>query len=388
VSDGERVLILAVSARSLSESAASAGYRTSAVDAFGDLDQLRHTPTIALSRERALPWSARAAAVAARGSACDFVVYGSGFENYPGVVSALGTIAPVVGNAPAVLRRARDPVEVARALGARGFCVPAVSDTPPASSSRGTRDLSRRRWLRKPIDSGGGSRISNWRTGIPLAPRMILQERVPGVPGSIVFVSDGTRAVPLAISTQLIGDTRFGAGGYRYCGNILDHAAAQPLVGAAVALAQNATEEFGLVGANGIDFIARDDVPWPIEINPRYSASMELAERGYGVSIFDAHVRACRGELQAFDLAAARRAASVMGKAVLYARRTVTLDDTTRWLDDRDIRDIPHPYETIPKGRPICTIFGRAESAAACERALVDRAAALYEQIERHGRTT
>ncbi len=384
MSDGERALILAVSARSLSESAARAGYVTSAVDAFGDLDQLRHTPTIALSRERGIPWSARAAAVAARGAACDFIVYGSGFENSPGVVSALGTIAPVVGNSPAVLRRARDPVEVARVLGARGFCVPALSDTPPPSS-RGTRDLSRRRWLRKPIDSGGGARISNWRTGIPLAPRMILQERIPGVPGSIVFVADGARAVPLAISTQLVGDTRFGAGGYRYCGNILDHAASQPLVAAAVALAQAATEELGLVGANGIDFIARDDVPWPIEINPRYSASLELAERGYGVSIFAAHVRACRGDLPTFDLAAARRATSVLGKAVLYARRTVTLDDTTRWLDDRDVRDVPHPYETIPKGRPICTIFARAEGAAACERALVDRAAALYEQIERRG---
>lgn len=382
MTDGTRVLVLAVSARSVSESAARAGYVTQAIDAFGDLDQLSHTPTVALSRERGIPWSARAAAVAARGSRCDFVTYGAGFENHPGVVSALATIAPVVGNPPAVLRRARDPLEVSRVLAARGFCVPAITDTPPASS-RGTRDLSRRRWLRKPVESGGGSRISNWRTGVPLAPRMILQERIPGVPGSVVFAADGRRIVPLAISTQLIGDARFGASGYRYAGNILDHAASRPLVDAAVALARAATEELGLVGVNGIDFVARDDVPWPVEINPRYSASMELAERGYGVSIFDAHVRACRGELPPFDLAGARRSGAVLGKAVLYARRTVTLGDTARWLDDRNVRDVPHPDETIPKGRPICTIFARAESAAACELALADRAAAMYAQIER-----
>ena len=376
-----RVLILAVSARAMSESATRAGFATQAVDAFGDLDQIGHTPTVALARERRVPWSARAAAVAARGIPCDMVVYGSGFENYPAVVSALGTLAPVVGNAPDVLRRVRDPMDLAKSLTARGFHVPAVSDSPP--SSRGARDLARRRWLRKPRDSGGGHGITNWRSGVPLAQRMVLQERIAGTPGSIVFAANGSRAVPLALSTQLIGDPRFGAGGFRYCGNILDHSADGALFDAATALAQGATEEFELVGVNGIDFVARDGIPWAIEINPRYSASMELAERAYGISVFDVHVRACRKDLPSFDLGLARQAPEVEGKAVLYARRTVSLGDTACWLEDDDIRDMPHPGETIPKGRPVCTIFARAADPASCHAALVRRANALYALMER-----
>jgi predicted ATP-grasp superfamily ATP-dependent carboligase len=378
-----RVLILAISARAISESATRAGFAAHAVDAFGDLDQIGHTPTVALAREHRVPWSARAAAVAARGIPCDMVVYGSGFENYPAVVSALATLAPVVGNTPDVLRRVRDPIHLAATLGARGFSVPAVSTAAPPMSSRGSRDLTRRRWLRKPRDSGGGHGIANWRSGVPLAQRMVLQERIAGTPGSIVFAANGSRAVALALSTQLIGDPRFGAGGFRYCGNILDHASDDALLDAALALAEGATEEFGLVGVNGIDFVARDGTPWIIEINPRYSASMELAERVYGVPVFDVHVRACRGELPSFDLRQARRHPEVEGKAVLYARRTVRLGDTTPWLADGGMRDVPHPGETIPKGRPICTIFARAADAAACQTALVRRAQDLYALMER-----
>lgn len=377
-----RVLILAVSARALSESAHRAGVATRAIDAFGDLDQLRHTPTIALARERRVPWSARAAAVAAREVPCDAIVYGSGFENYPAVVRALGTLAPVLGNTWEVLRRVRDPIELARGLAARGFHVPAVTDAPTGSRARGARDLARRRWLLKPRDSGGGHGITNWRSGVPLAPRMVLQERIIGTPGSIVFAADGSRAVPLALSRQLIGDPRFGASGFRYSGSVLDHGADDTFLDRAIALAHAATEEFGLVGVNGVDFVARDGAPWVIEVNPRFSASMELAERAYGISVFDAHVRSCRGELPSFDLRAARQASPAYGKAVLYARATVALGDTTAWLDDECIRDVPHPSETIPKGRPICTIFARAPDADACLAALVRQSGEMYATME------
>ena len=60
-------------------------------------------------------------------------------------------------------------------------------------------------------------------------------------------------------------------------------------------MADAVTRDFGLVGLNGIDFIARAGVPWPIEVNPRYSASMELLERRCGhVALRTARGRLCR----------------------------------------------------------------------------------------------
>ena len=114
----------------------------------------------------------------------------------------------------------------------------------------------------------------------------------------------------------------------------------------ASALASAVTEEFGLVGVNGIDFVVRDGVPYAIEVNPRWCASMELVERAYGFSVFDAHASACTaGALPDFDLreppGAGWKGPAAFGKAVVYARRDVAVGDTRAWLVER--RHPGHP---------------------------------------------
>ena len=109
---------------------------------------------------------------------------------------------------------------------------------------------------------------------------------------------------------------------------------------------------------------------------------MELVERAYGLSIFDVHVRACLGELPAFDLAAARAKGRSVGKAIVYARRDVTMGDTRPWLEDDDLRDIPAPGERIDRGRPVCTVFASGPDPKSCHAALVKRAEWIYRAIE------
>jgi predicted ATP-grasp superfamily ATP-dependent carboligase len=70
-----------------------------------------------------------------------------------------------------------------------------------------------------------------------------------------------------------------------------------------------------------------------------------------------------------------------VGKAVVYARRTVTLGDTRRWLDDGTVADVPLPGERIEAGRPICTVFASGRNGAECEAALLARAGRLYAQL-------
>ena len=156
------------------------------------------------------------------------------------------------------------------------------------------------------------------------------------------LAADGRRAVPLGLSRILAGETAFGADGFRYCGSILgsagdpQFAADDRLLERATLLAEIVTRAFGLVGVNGVDFVARRGFPYAIEVNPRYTAAMELVERAYGISLFDVHARACRQALPAFDVAAARRRApEAIGKAIVYARRTSVLGDTRSWLSDR-----------------------------------------------------
>ena len=70
------------------------------------------------------------------------------------------------------------------------------------------------------------------------------------------------------------------------------------------------------------------------------------------------------------------------GKAVLYARRSVVLGDTTRWLADDDVRDIPAPGERIARGSPICTIFASGRTSALCYAALVRLARIRFAEVE------
>lgn len=420
-----RVLLAGISTRAAAESAAGAGFAVTALDAFGDLDQHPGVRALSLPRDLHRRFTARSAAGAARAIEGDAVVYLSPFENHPAAVRALSAHRVLWGNPPDVLRRVRDPLQLAASLARRGFAVPrvivggssrpasaeryATATAPPPDRRSATESPAATGWLLKRRASGGGRGVRAANAGTSPGRGAYLQERIDGAPGSVVFAAASGRATVLGVSRQLIGERAFGADGFRYCGSILvtanrgtipgaTHAPAPDawlgdgsrgslgyvttVVAGAVALAAAVTEEFGLVGVNGIDFIVRGGIPYPIEVNPRWTASMELVERAYGVSVFGAHVLAStRGELPAFDVASAWTTAPAVGKAIVFARAAVRVGDTRAWLDDPDVRDVPHPGEHIAAGRPVCTVLAEAAGAEACHAALVRQAERIYERL-------
>jgi predicted ATP-grasp superfamily ATP-dependent carboligase len=144
-------------------------------------------------------------------------------------------------------------------------------------------------------------------------------------------------------------------------------------------MAQVVARTCGLRGVNGIDFIAQHGIPFAIEVNPRYSASLELAERAFEISAFQMHLLGCEKNLPAtLELP---RSFPAVGKAILYARRPVIAGDTRRWLEDSTIADIPWPGERIHPGHPICTVFATGATAADCELTLRARAEQVYSQL-------
>ena len=383
-----RVLVAGVSTRAAAESAARAGFMVTAIDAFGDLDQYVSVRGLSLPRDFGVRFSAAAAAQAAQNIECDAVAYASGFENHPGAVDRLAAGRVLLGNGPAVLRCVRDPDLVTRAFRKRGQPVPAVrgqlaerARDPGTVARMKPPERDRGRWLVKPRNSGGGARVRPWRQDAPVPRNSYVQELVDGTPGSVVFVAAGGLAVPLGMSRQLVGDHVFGAAGYEYCGSILaatgdpQFARDAALVQAAGALAQTVAEEFGVVGVNGIDFIARDGIPYAIEVNPRWSGSMELVERAYGLSGFGVHAAACRrGLLPEFDFMKARHDAGAIGKAIVFARRDATIGDTRAWIADASVRDVPQPGRRILGGQPVCTVFAAGRDSVTCYAALARRA--------------
>jgi predicted ATP-grasp superfamily ATP-dependent carboligase len=373
---GRPVLLAGVTTRALAQSAARAGYCVTAIDAFGDRD-LRAVATVILAR--AAPgqrrYGAPEAAAAGAHVRAEFVAYTSNFENYPSAVVRLAAGRRLLGNTAETLARVRNPFELMRVLRRHGLASPEVRSRPP-----GIRQLSSS-WLMKPRKSGGGHGIRAWTRGDSIPRATYLQERISGIPGSISFAADGSTAKVLGFTRQLVGQADLAAGQFRYCGSILgsSRAALFPrqaeLLERAGEVAGVITREFQLVGLNGIDFIARDGLPYPTEVNPRYSASMELIERAHGISMFEVHFSACEGELPS----APPPALVTHGKAIVFARRNSVVGELSPRMRRSWVADVPRPGERIPRGRPICTVFAEARQPEACRRLLSRRAAGIYQ---------
>ena len=69
------------------------------------------------------------------------------------------------------------------------------------------------------------------------------------------------------------------------------------------------------------------------------------------------------------------------GKAIVFARQDVVIGDTRPWLEDPDVRDVPHAGDRIEGGQPICTVFAAGSDEASCYARLIERAARIYGEV-------
>lgn len=372
------ILIVGVSVRGLVESAVRSrlGHRIVAVDHFGDFDLRLLCENRSIKKDLGLPYDVRHLVTASRDLTFDAVAYGANLENHPSELEALRRGKPVLGNSASVLSSVRDPGRFFDLLARSG--IPAPRN---AFSSRAQELAPHIRWLHKPVRSGGGHGITVHAPGDRLERDAFLQEYLEGMPCSAAFVTDRRDARLLGISEQLIGQKEFGTGGFRYCGSILGPVVAgevawDDLIGRVEQIVGSITRQFQLVGVNGMDFILRSGTVYPLEINPRYTASMELVERAYGINIFGSHLAACQGRLPAFDLKA-QASAGFFGKAILFASRGSVFRNPQWWFD-YGARDLPFEGERIGVGRPICTVFSEGHSRGECYDGLVQAGAAIH----------
>jgi predicted ATP-grasp superfamily ATP-dependent carboligase len=371
------------------------------LDYFGDRDQRLGGETYALGADFDLPCTPQNLVRAAATLRYDAVAYSASLENHPALVEALaandGGGCLLLGNSAATLARVRHVPSLMRACRRAGIRFPTTLLRTLPVARAGANGATPVRWLRKPHAAGGGRGVREWlpADARPAAQDGYLQQYVPGRAFSATFVANGRDAVVVGLAEGLAGLPRFGATGFGYCGSLVPprgvRAAWLALLPRLEAAARDLTRAFGLVGLNGMDLIAgpaEDDMTL-LEVNPRYSASMEVIERAYGVPLFSWHAEAITGgTLPRFDLAAALRGGTERwGKAIVYAHETVTIPDTDPWLA-AGVADVPRAGETIARGAPICTVFSCAPLDAgdeACLAGLAERAAWIAGQLRSAG---
>jgi predicted ATP-grasp superfamily ATP-dependent carboligase len=379
-----RILIVGLSTRAIAESAVKAGYNVVALDYFGDRDQRALVRNYALQRDFDLPYSAEALLEASRRLEFDAIVYASSLENHPEIVEQFAQGRELLGNPAGVLKEVRDWARLRAVCDEEGIPHP----TTLLPGEEGDADP-RARWLRKRVRSGGGHGIEPWNGG-SLDGTHVLQEHVEGRPASAAFVADGRRSVLLGVTEQLIGREELGARGYTWCGNVLPLALhssedVERLLHAVTRATTGLTRRFGLRGVNGIDLVVPHGPggrprPVLVEVNPRYTASMELVERAYGLSVFDLHVRSFDGELPGFSLKKRLDHPRFHGKGIVYANEDVVMPNTAEWRREGR-RDIPFSREKIEARHPICTVLAQGESRDFCWNHLVAAADRVRQEL-------
>jgi uncharacterized protein len=368
---GEHLLIVGASTRAAAFSALRAGLRPVCADLFAD-DDLRARCTVWRVEPKDYPRGFLDVPVL---DAPGPWLYTGGLENRPDLVDAMADRRqPLWGNSAAVLRRVRSPFAVREILCEAGLPCPTLrtDDAPPPDQ----------RWLVKPLAGAGGSGIRTWDNEASrlAAPRRVYwQEFIEGDSCAAIYVGDGQSARLLGVTRQLVGETWLHAAPFHYCGSIGPLALEPGPHRLFTQLGTVLAHGFGLKGLFGIDCILRDGVPYPVEVNPRYTASVEVIEFATGLPALALHRQAF--ETKSVPLQEADALGSpVVSKAILFARQPLCFPEQGTWASwatsfpGADIMptfaDLPQSGAVIEPGRPILTLFRRAPTVEACHEEL------------------
>ena len=350
------LVIVGASARAAAQSAIRAGYEPWCVDLFADRDLQAIAPV------RRCPSHAYPGALVeliADGPPGAPVLLTGALENYPQVLRSIEARRPLLGLKARQIERVRDPaLWAARTVPHRG--------------------------LVKQVRGSNGSGIRPWDPAEPLGPGEYVQAFAPGTSISAVFQGKargvgvpgvgvpGVRMV--GVTHQIVGDPALGARPFQYAGSIgpirLNPTAHERLF----RIGQEIAEPHGLRGLFGIDAILDGDTVTAVEINPRYTASMEVLERATNGSVL-------QGRCDPPDASDPRAPEPpCWAKAYVYAKEDAIVGDLYEHLGEQDVADVPHPGTCIRAGHPVCTVLARC-----CGPDCVGRLHALAHRVYTRG---
>ena len=367
------LLIVAASARAASFSARFAGYSPIWIDQYADFDLQRHFPGRKVMASR---YPQDIVNLASSLHSMPFIYTGA-MENHLQVLEQLQTRHQLLGNSAEICRAVRDPQLLADCWERAGVKYPKIHGAA-ARVPEGT-------WLMKPVNGSGGQGIRIYQLETLFSEdEYYLQQYIRGESRAGVFVGNGQSSCFIGVTQQLIGEEFLNAGKYSYCGSI------GPLEIDPVeddqwrALGDSLCHSFSLKGIFCVDAIRCEDNIYPVEVNPRYSASIEVLERACDLPLLRLHHQACEGDLN-FQVKTPRR---TIAKAYLFAdaRLRSPREISSIYTDTINISetaDIPMPGSIIEQGHPVMTVLAEAVDADSALEELKSRARLYYGYFDR-----
>ena len=223
-----------------------------------------------------------------------------------------------------------------------------------------------------------------------MSPPLCFQRRIPGTPAAAVFVACEGAATLLGITQQIIGEDWLNSHGFQYSGSIGPLPVDKCMRTTIEQIGNVLADRFELTGLFGVDTILNTDGVWTIEVNPRYTASVEIVERATGIRALELHAAACTGNaIQRGGDAPAHSVGRTHGKATLFAKRDIVL--TEQFADFTLTEALKSPWPTladvspagtpIEAGRPILNLFAEGVNVNEVEQSLRQRVAVIERQL-------
>ena len=373
----QAIAVAALSARPLAEAAAREGIDVVALDLFGDRDtRSAASRWFPIGCPDALCIDAAALLdalrmLASRGHVQGWVA-GAGFDGRSELLEQGAACLPLLGTAPADVRRVRDPASFFGFLRSHGIGHPPVRHHASEDTAG---------WLFKDAGACGGSHILRAfdAGGGAASPLGYWQREVSGVAMSATFIANGRDAVLLGHNEQIVR----AAGGrpFVFCGVCGPVPVSAPVAGEVAAAVRALVATFRLRGLGSLDYLLDGERVWVLELNPRPPASMALYPDAGGAGVLRAHLRAClHDELPNPP----RPAACVGGTEIVYATRALRLDEAhADALAARPgAHDLPHAGTAFAAGDPLCSVTASGPDSDSVKIGLARQCDAVLQQLE------
>jgi predicted ATP-grasp superfamily ATP-dependent carboligase len=268
-------------------------------------------------------------------------VYTGGLENHPNVLVQLAQSGPLWGNPHIVTNRVRDPIYLKRQCSIVGVRFPETKSEATNLPTDGS-------WLVKPLRSSGGLGIRPWLGGKPPA-ECVFQKIVHGESRSLIVAMIQGKAHLVGVTRQLVHVPWLHAPPFSYCGSIpvpLDESQSSRLDGI-----MKLVELLRLRGLVNVDYVDDGDAVTLLEINPRWSASMEVFDDG-SASLFSWHVQDFVPSGNRWMTPPIPRCA----KAILFAPADLSIVEAPHFPDGEHLADIPVIGTSIRRGDPVVSL--------------------------------
>jgi predicted ATP-grasp superfamily ATP-dependent carboligase len=337
----EYILIIASSARMLTQAARASGLKPLVIDRFADQDT--QAGAEAYRRVDSL-FRADITAAVEYFIECYGVahaVYGSGFEYCQGSLGYLEDRLKILGNRADAFTRIHHKKTFFSCLNELNIPCPDVSFTAPTPEEG---------WLIKPLQGSGGLGIRRWHAEDEPSEAVYWQRYVEGEPRSVLFLADGRNVQVIGFNRQWAVALDDGQA-FVFSGIINDSQLPDEHKVLVTDWLKKLVPAFALKGLNSLDFIQAEGKNYVLEINARPPASMQL----YDQDLLVRHVRASQGEL--IDYPAVQTGCA--GYQIVYALSDLRIPKVFEWPSW--CMDLPESGALIGAKQPICSIIAHAE---------------------------